>query len=201
MGMPALSEPRRWTVEMLETLPDDGNRYECIDGELLVTPAPTSSHQLALGALHLRIAPYVKAMEVGVALLAPVDVIVDEWTRVQPDLSVIHRRIVGRDAPLDPSDLLLFVEVASPGTVRRDRGMKQRLYARMGVGEYWVLDVDARTIERWRAGVPDPEVESGVLSWRPPGAARALDLDLSAFFDDMLDLPDRLRITVNDGHD
>jgi Uma2 family endonuclease len=198
MGMPVLPSSEYWTVAKVHALPDDGNRYECIDGVLLVTPAPVPRHQLALGALHLRIAPYVEAMKVGVALLAPVDVIVDAATLVQPDLVVVHRRVVGRDGPLDPADLLLFVEVGSPGTARRDRGIKQRLYARMGVGEYWALDLRTRSVERWHAGAPRSEVESSVLSWRPPGTSRALDLDLPALVDGIPELPAKLRARTID---
>jgi Uma2 family endonuclease len=193
MGMPALQRSERWTVAKVHALPDDGNRYECIGGELLVTPAPTSRHQLALGALFRDVAAYVEEMAVGYALFAPVDVIADEETLVQPDLVVVHRRVVGREEPLEPADYLLFVEVVSPGTARRDRGIKQRLYAEMGVGEYWVLDVGKRSVERWRAGAPRPEVESGVISWHPAGATHALDIDLPAFFDRIPEFPPRRR--------
>src|SRR4051812_21470295 len=72
MGMPATQS--NWTVDMLDALPDDGQRYEIIDGELFVTPAPSDVHQLVAGALHTRIAPYLRASSVARAVLSPADV-------------------------------------------------------------------------------------------------------------------------------
>jgi hypothetical protein len=86
MGMP---QPiADWTVERVLKLPDDGNRYEAVDGQLLVTPAPSPLHQLAVQALYERLAPFVRAHRIGRVLLSPADIEFDERTLVQPDLFV-----------------------------------------------------------------------------------------------------------------
>jgi Uma2 family endonuclease len=81
------------------------------------------------------------------------------------------------------------VEVASPSTARYDRGLKRRFYQRAGVPEYWIVDLDARIVERWRPGDARPEVLDGVLSWQPGPEAPALTIDLAAFFARVMDAP------------
>jgi Uma2 family endonuclease len=78
---------------------------------------------------------------------------------------------------------LLTIEVLSKSTARRDRTIKRAFYARIGVHEYGIVDQAARRVERWRAGAAEAELESGTLTWRPVGAARALLIDLPALFD------------------
>src|SRR3990172_2311882 len=89
MGMPGTATPPSWTREMVLALPNDGNRYELFDGELLVTPAPAPRHQLAVQALYERLAPYVKANRIGevFALAADLDLGGDQLS--QPDLFVV----------------------------------------------------------------------------------------------------------------
>ena len=77
--------------------------------------------------------------------------------------------------------LLLAIEVLSPATAARDRGVKRRLYQRHS-DEYWIVDLDARLIERWRPGDERPEILDGTLTWQPPGAGAPLTVDLPAFF-------------------
>ena len=91
MAMPA--HPTEWTVEMVRAIPEDSNRYEVIDGELFVTPAPSVAHQRAVLELALLVAPYVRAHRIGEALIAPADVIVYGPRKfVQPDLFVVPGR-------------------------------------------------------------------------------------------------------------
>ena len=125
MAMPA--QPTEWTVEMVRALPDDSNRYEVIDGELFVTPAPSVAHQRAVLELALLVAPYVRAHRIGEALISPADVIVYGPRKfVQPDLFVVP---LVNGAPMrawtDVGRLLLTVEVLSPSTERTDRGRKR----------------------------------------------------------------------------
>ena len=182
MAMPA--QPTEWTVEMVRALPDDGNRYEVIDGELFVTPAPSLTHQNAVLELALLVAPYVRERTLGRAVISPADVIVYGPRKfVQPDLFVVP---LVNDAPVrawaSVGRLLLTVEVLSPSTEQTDRGRKRRVYREKGVPEYWVVDTDARTIERYR---PDDsfEILTESLEWRPDHDVPPLVIDLSAYFD------------------
>jgi Uma2 family endonuclease len=183
MGMPALSASVYWTATMVRELPDDGNRYECIDGELFVTPSPGNPHQAVVGELYRALFPYVREMGIGYVQFSPLDVELDEGMIVQPDIlafrltpSVERGRIHGRD-------LLLVVEVLSPGTARRDRGPKRAFYERIGVSEYWIVHPASRLVERRRHGAASPVWEENEMVWHPEGAARPLVLDLPALFD------------------
>ncbi|MBA3854066.1 MAG: Uma2 family endonuclease [Gemmatimonas sp.] len=182
MAMPAL-EHRFWTAADVRELPDDGNRYECIDGALLVTPAPKPRHALAVEELRALLRGFVLRHGVGVLLGAPADVETTPGTTVQPDLFVARTRLARKLVEWsDIAGLELAIEVLSPSTARVDRVVKREFYQRAGVAEYWVVDLDARVIERWRPGDDEPEVVRGTLRWQPRTAAQALELDLAAFF-------------------
>jgi len=190
MGMPALSPSTYWTAEMVRALPDDGNRYECIDGELLVTPSPGKPHQFVVGAFYRAIFPYVEEMGVGLVLVSPLDVELADGMIVQPDTFVFRDSASAAKGRILGSDLLLVVEILSKSTVRRDRTIKREFYARIGVHEYWIVDQAARRVERWRAGAAEAELESGKLIWQPSGATRPLLIDLPTLFEE---IPERYR--------
>ena len=184
MGMP--SETTGWTVAMVQALPDDGKRYEVIDGELLVTPAPTWRHQRAAFELAVRIREFLGSQPVAEVIVAPADVQYDERTLVEPDLFVVP--LVEGRKPRDFREagrLLLAVEILSLSTARADRHTKRRLYQRQGVPEYWIVDLDARLIERWRPEDVRPEILTERIEWRPLPAAGELEIDLSGYFADM----------------
>ena len=186
MGMPHTAE--RWTADMVRGLPDDRNRYEVIDGELFVTPAPSWTHQRAVGELLVRIATYLRGQTWGEVVTSPADISFHEDMLVQPDLFVVpigsdKRRV--RHWP-DIRALLLAVEVLSPSTARADRQVKRRLYQREGVAEYWIIDLDARVVERWRPEDDRPEIVTTTLTWQPQLAAAPFELDLVEFFDGVL---------------
>ena len=186
MSMPALPTTG-WTVDMLETLPDDdGKRYEIIDGELFVTPAPGFPHQRALRELLMRIHSYLEGSEEAEVIFSPADVRSGARTSVQPDLFVMRRPV--REGPHgwpDLETLLLAVEILSPSTARRDRTIKRRLYQSRGIPEYWIVDLDSRLIERWRPGDERPEILEEKLEWRAPGFEEALVIDLAKLFEDI----------------
>ncbi len=186
MGMPQAAQ--RWTADMVRALPDDGKRYEVIAGELFVTPSPNFDHQHAITRLLLRLAPYVDANGFGYALASPADIELAAEDLVQPDLFVAPR-IEGRRPNhwADVKRLLLAVEVLSPSTARADRTIKRRLFQRVGVPEYWIVDVEARLVERWRPGDERPEVLSEKLEWRPDPGATSLEIDLLELFAEILD--------------
>lgn len=105
---------------------------------------------------------------------------------VEPDLFVVPRapaEVHWRDVGL----ALLAVEVLSPGTARPDRGIKRQLYQQAGIAEYWIVDSEARLIERWRPGDERPEVLQESISWTPSASAPGVTIDLPAFFADILD--------------
>lgn len=186
MGMPDVI--KRWTREEVLALPDDGNRYELLDGELLVTPSPRAVHQRAVAALFRRIDPYVTRHRLGVTGFAPSDLDLEGEDSVQPDLYVVPLLAEGR-VPLEWGQYsipILIAEVLSPSTARNDRIGKRRHYQRRGVLEYWIVDVDARTFERWRPDDLRPEVLAEQLTWSPDLAAEPLEIDLIAFFRDVL---------------
>jgi Uma2 family endonuclease len=181
MGMPAQST--YWTADMVRALPDDGKRYECIDGELLVTPSPRLVHQQAVAELWRELNAYVRRERIGRAYLSPADVELEPAMLVQPDVFVTP--LVSGRGPrnwVDIRSLLLVAEVLSPSTARYDRVTKRRFYARNAVPEYWIVDADARLIERWRPGESRPELLEDRLEWHPSGASAPLLLDLDAYF-------------------
>ena len=181
MSMPASAGG--WTVAMLEALPDDGNRYEIIDGDLFVTPAPSYAHQRIALQLARLFANYLRDSREAEVMIAPADVRSGERTSVEPDLFVIPlasgRAVIG---PANLGDLLLAIEVLSPTTAGLDRYKKRPTYQREGVREYWIVDADARFVERWRPDVDEPEIIRAVIEWRAPGAADVLDIDLDLLF-------------------
>jgi len=184
-----LISPREWTVDDLADLPDDGNRYEVIDGELFVTPAPALRHQEAVAELAAILRTYLGRERVGHAFIAPVDVIFSGRRAVEPDVLVaplVNGQRPDRNEDLLP--LLVAIEVLSPGTARADRVAKRRLYREEGVGEYWIVDLDARAIERTTPSDARPEILAEELVWHPAGASAPLVIDLEAYFARVLDL-------------
>ena len=132
----------------LENMPDDGRRYEIHGGELVVVPSPRLGHQIAVGEVFSVLRDY--ACEAGgVALVAPFDIVFDEFDVVQPDVLFFRAERVH----LLPPDAVtrhapdIVVEVLSPSTAATDRGRKMRTFARYGVPEYWIVDPIARRIE------------------------------------------------------
>src|SRR3989442_3860861 len=129
-------------------LPDDGLRYEIIDGMLFAEPSPRRAHQKAVGNLFAILHAHVRAHDLGEVYVAPFDVILDPRTVVVPDLVFAARDrldIVAERGVEGAPDLL--VEVLSPGTARRDRVRKLNAYARHGVRHYWLVDPEAKTVE------------------------------------------------------
>jgi Uma2 family endonuclease len=186
MAMPAVAH--YWTPDEVRALPDDGNRYEVVAGELLVTPAPKLPHQEAVGRLYLILREYLGRVSIGHVLFSPADLTPEPGALVQPDLFVVPL-ILGR-RPRDWTDigeLLLAVEILSPSTARADRTVKRRLYQRAGVAEYWIVDLEARLVERWRPNDERPEVLTEELSWQPDAGATPLLVSLGSFFKQVFD--------------
>lgn len=171
---------KHWTLEELDSLPDDRNTYELIHGELFVTPAPTWDHDTICARLARILDPFVERNGLGL-IYRPRAVIQLTDSQVEPDLQVRHaqadRKATWLTAPV-PS---LVVEVLSPSTRRRDREQKRRFYMELGVAEYWIVDPEGRTITSIRTGREDV-VSSGQITWSPSGAAESLTFDVAAAF-------------------
>jgi len=140
--MVAVSGPaeavRPFTVTDLEAMPDDGRRYEIIDGELLVSPAPGWPHQEMTLAIYRTLhAACPRELRV---LAAPFAVRTDIYNELQPDVLVArYADLTERDLPRAP---LLAVEVISPTSRLRDTSLKKAAYARLGVSSFWLADPD-----------------------------------------------------------
>lgn len=188
MAMPTLpplapdTSRRDWTVEQLASLPEDGNRYEVVDGELLVSPSPSLLHQMAVVELLILLREHARRYEL-LCLVAPADVTFSPRRLVQPDLLVAPFPNGHRPSRLEEiRHLALAVEVLSPATARADRYVKRRLYQSEGVDEYWIVEPAARLVERWRQNDEEPEVLVDRLTWTARDGGEPLVIDLAAYF-------------------
>jgi Uma2 family endonuclease len=183
MGMPAT---KRWTADEVRAMQDASRawpRYELIDGELLVTPAPSWNHQEAVMLLLRLLADYLDRQPVGRVVISPADIALEPGSVLQPDVFVVPARDVRpRGSWRDVRSLLLAAEVLSPSSGRADRVTKRRFFQRQGVPEYWIVDVDSGVVERWRVGDERPELPDERLAWQPEGAAEPFVLELVPFF-------------------
>lgn len=188
MAMPAIR--RRWTADQVRSLIDQAEtywpRYELLDGELIVTPAPAGIHQVAVKVIVYLLESYLRNEPVGVVLTSPADLALQPESIVQPDVFVVPNREgverAGKFTWAEITSLLLTVEVISPGSVRTDRVEKRDYYMTSDVDEYWVVDVDARMIERWRRDRDVPDAAVKEFEWLPRGAGKSLPVDVTGLF-------------------
>lgn len=179
MGMAA---PRYYTAEMVRAMPDDGNRYEVVYGELLVTPAPQLWHQALVIRLAAAIERWLRDQPVWVVLTSPADI---SWGRdvlVQPDVFVAAADEARTLAWREVRTLLLVAEVLSPSTARADRVLKRVRYREASVPTYWVVDGDERQVEVWTPADDFPAIARERLTWHPAGARAPFVLPLEELF-------------------
>lgn len=185
MGMSALQgAPRSWTEAEFEAARDAapaGERWELVDGEVLVTPSPHWLHQSLNGTLFRLLATYVEEQRLGKVFSAPLDVKLEPGLVTQPDILAVPYADLQRDRYYI-TRLLLAAEIISPSSARFDRVVKRPRYQRNRVPEYWVLDRESRTVERWQPDDEPPAILSEKLVWQPDGAASAFVLDIPAYF-------------------
>lgn len=133
----------------LAAAPQDGQRYELMNGDLFVTPSPSPFHQRVSKRLQRQLEAYFEPRDFGEVFNAPLDVILSRKDVVEPDLIVVDRpaQISKRGIEGAP---LLAVEVVSPSTVDMDRELKPARLAHFGIQHYWIVDPAARTIEIFR---------------------------------------------------
>ena len=141
----------RLTYEDYRTTPDD-ERYELLDGHLIMVPAPNLTHQKVQSRLGRRLAQFIEGHALGEFFFSPCDVVLGDTDVVQPDLLFVSRDrahlLSGGDNVQGAPDLV--VEILSPATAERDRGYKRAIYERHGVAEYWLVDPDGETISIYR---------------------------------------------------
>jgi Uma2 family endonuclease len=179
MGMPA--QHTKWTAEMARALPDDGKRYEVLDGELFVTPAPSGYHQRALRLLYDQLAPYVQQHGIGEIFWSPADIEFSSTRLLQPDLFIVPPGEFNGSWS-DIKRLVLTIEGLSPSTARADRFKKRIIYQDQDIPEYWIVDLDARLFERWRPRDERPEILTATLTWQPLTNVAPLEIDLIRYF-------------------
>lgn len=149
MARQAVKIPRRATYEDYRHFPDDGMRYEILDGEIFMTPAPTTRHQFASKRLQRVLEGYFEGSRRCLVFNAPVDVILADDDVVQPDLVVVAEgpQIALHGIERAP---LVLVEILSPSRPEYDRLTKAARYAVRGVPHYWIVDPEGRTMECFR---------------------------------------------------
>jgi Uma2 family endonuclease len=169
-----------WDYSDYARLPDDGNRYEVIDGELLVTPAASPLHQYVSFRLAMVLHAYVQRHGLGV-MLPDVDLLFQTGQFLRPDILVVPTSsrpgITKRGIEMAP---LLVVEILSPTSGSIDLVKKPARYGDFGIPEYWVLDPEERFAWVWRfaAGANEAERVAGRLEWHPAGASEPLVIQL-----------------------
>jgi Uma2 family endonuclease len=165
-----------WTYDDLLKLPEDGTRYEIIDGELVIMSSPSVTHQRVLQRLYLAFHAQVQQRGQGEVFLAPLDVIMSPTRVVEPDLIIVrpnNRGILKTRIEGIPD---LLVEILSPSNHKHDIVTKRRLYARARVPEYWIVDPEAQTIEVLA-------LVDGGLTFRQHGWSAPGDIATSATFE------------------
>lgn len=180
MSMP-VSVPR-YTVDDLDVFPADGNRYELLDGVLLVTPGSSHRHQIVATRIAGLLLSEVRPRGAS-RVAAPGALRVPPGTQLQPDVLVYPSRFSTKLSWQEIDEHWLAVEVLSPSSSVYDREFKVRAYHALGVAEVWIVDADARAIEVHRPGI-DPYVTTNELHWVAPGSAAMATLDLAEVFAD-----------------
>ncbi|SNZ16853.1 Uma2 family endonuclease [Hydrogenobacter hydrogenophilus] len=145
--MKTLLEKKRYTIEDYEKLPE-GSPYQLIEGELIMSPAPSPEHQEVSINLSYKLYDIVKKTKKGKVLYAPVDVYLDQENAYQPDIVVLlegsKAKITQRGIEGPPD---IVVEILSPSTAYYDLLEKKEVYERSGVKEYWIVDPKRKTFE------------------------------------------------------
>jgi len=182
MGMPRTDH---FTAANLATMPDDGQRYEVVGGELLVTPAPGAGHQVIVTQLVGELWDYLKPHGLANQLLTgPADITFADDTLLEPDLLVADTAVALRTGKwTDVTTLFLVIEIISPSTARADRTLKRIAYQQHGVPHYWIVDPDRRQVEVWTPGAAHAVVEREQVAWQHPALEKQCVIDLVRLFE------------------
>lgn len=181
MRIDQISAPR-YTVDEIESWPDDGNRYEVLDGVLLVTPAPGPPHQLVATEIAHLLAGLLEPWP-SLRVAAPGVIVLRPKTQLIPDVLVFEPPR-GRFRWEEVRRRLLAVEVMSPSTWIYDRDYKRPAYLALGVAESWRVDPDEQVVYVSRPGEPPDQPCRQEVGWTPPGLGATLTLPLERVFRD-----------------
>jgi Uma2 family endonuclease len=176
MGM-AVTVPR-FTVDDLERFPEDGNRYELLDGMLIVTPSPRQAHQWVAMELALKLAAQLRRIA---RVVGPGVVTRPPGTQFQPDVLVYPGRYNPASSWIDVTEHWLAVEVLSRSSRVYDRDFKRDAYFALGVQAVWLVDIEDRSVEVWRSRT-EHEVVRDVIRWSVPTTDVVVTIDLVELF-------------------
>ena len=175
----------RLTIDMLDELPDDGTRYELLDGFLLVTPAPSNAHQVVATRLATMLSVALGGSGARVVAVGAIQRGND--TQLQPDVLVYPSVFSPAAQWREIRGWWLAVEVLSPSSRLYDREVKRGAYLALGVDEYWIVDPRDCSVEAWSRNRADSLRVTEKLVWRPAGIDRDVVIDLGALFDEVCD--------------
>jgi Uma2 family endonuclease len=174
----------RLTIDMLDDFPDDGTRYELLEGLLLVTPAPSYAHQIVA----TRLATMLTNALAGDARVVAVGAIQrGKDTQLQPDVLVCPPEFHPSRNWRDIRGWWLAVEVLSPSSRLYDRDVKRGAYLALGVQEYWIVDPGDCSVERWMSNRVGNLRATDQIRWQPAALGREVVIDLGALFDGLRD--------------
>jgi Uma2 family endonuclease len=170
-----------YTTDDLRRFPPDGQRYELLNGMLLVTPAPGTAHQVVLSRIQHALSVYL--VPAGLAFCtSPGEIEVAPSVLLDPDLLVFPSSYPPGTPWTRISDWWLAVEVSGPASRVYDRDFKRNAYLALGVREVWLVDLHDRRVLVSRAGEPTDVPHRGMLAWHPPAMSQPLAIDLTTVF-------------------
>jgi Uma2 family endonuclease len=170
-----------FTTDDLRAFPHDGQRYELLEGMLLVTPAPGTAHQVVLSGLLIAIGTYLAPAQLAFAV-SPGEIELQPRTLLEPDLLVYPSHFRPGTPWRAIREWWLAVEVFSPSSRVYDRDYKRDAYLSLGVGEVWLVDLDDRAIFASRRGAERDVRHADRLRWGPAAMPEPMELDVAALF-------------------
>jgi Uma2 family endonuclease len=170
-----------YTVDMVRALPDDGQRYELVEGMLLVTPAPASDHQVVVAGLVAALEAYLRPARLAY-VVSPGEIEIAPKLHLEPDVLVFPATFPPGTKWTTITGWWLAVEVLSPSSRFYDRDYKLEAYLRVGVQAIWLVDLDRRSVEVSAQDGQRLNPQLDVVQWQPDGMRDPLRLDLPELF-------------------
>jgi Uma2 family endonuclease len=173
-----------YTVDMVRAFPHDGQRYELVEGILLVTPQPAYDHQIVVGRLVVALGNYLRS-EARAHVVSPGEIEVAPKLHLEPDVLVVPAAFPTDTKWTEITGWWLAIEVLSPSSRHYDRDYKLEAYLRLGVQEAWLVDLDRKCIEISAHDGQRLVPNVRTVRWHPAGMPTTLDLDLEELFRDL----------------